>query len=104
MNNNVPTTVTLDEAVARLVNLDSIPQGYTLEDITEGFIAYTQQPLEETENLNEDEIVQLERIASICKLRHELAQILRESIEFEVKCRRASKITQPCALNFTQGL
>lgn len=85
MKNQQPTTVTLDEAVARLINLDYIPEGYTFDQITDGFLGYTQGLLEETEELTEKEIVQLERIAAICELRHELALKLKESIDYEIK-------------------
>ena len=38
MKTSIPSSITVEEAVARLINLDYIPTGFTLDEMTSAFL------------------------------------------------------------------
>jgi hypothetical protein len=86
MNKSNPSSVTVEEAVARMVNMDYIPEGFTLSDMTSGF----QEEAEvEYENARIDcqpkeKLAPLEARMFACKARHTLALTLLERLKHEL--------------------
>lgn len=75
-----PSSITVEEAVARMISLDYIPTGFTSQDMTLAF-------LEDAESAYEDaRSGQRERHAlrgNVCEARHALAQAILAAIEYE---------------------
>lgn len=71
-------TVTLEEAVARMINFDFIPDGYSLLDMTAAFVeeAEVQYENARSDHLSEEVIIRLLSRLYACEARHELAKSL----------------------------
>ena len=101
----IPFSVTVEDAVARMVNMDYIPEGFTLVEMTAAF-------LEEAEVEHHNAIVNLlpaGEIAALqirmdaCKARHLLTQLLLDALNHEIANPEGSMIVlsgdsdiQPC--------
>ena len=94
MNTTLPSSVTIEEAVARMVNLDYIPTGFTLLEMTAAFEEEAETDYENarTDRLPEDQIASFKLHMDSCKARHALAQLLMDSLHYEVKNREGSMI------------
>jgi hypothetical protein len=94
MNKAIPSSITVEEAVARMVNMDYIPTGFTLLDMTAAFQEEAEVEYENAiiDRLHEDIIATLKIRMDSCKARHELAQLLLDSLQYEVKNPEGSMI------------
>lgn len=70
--------VSLENAVARMINLDYIPDGFTLLEMTRAFMHDAKEHYERGQfiGLDSDAIFRLKYRYKACKARHELAEIL----------------------------
>lgn len=86
MNPITIQSVTADEAVARIVNVDYIPEGFTLLEMTAAFLedADTDYENARSDHLPEDQKSLLAIRAHICETRHQLAQQLLAGMELEL--------------------
>lgn len=94
MSKPKPSSVTLEEAVARMVNMDYIPTGFTLLDMTATFLEEAEVA---HENAKIDQLpkVQIEALSlrmESCMARHALARWLLESLQNEIKNPKQSKV------------
>ena len=84
---NDPSTVTVDEAVARMVNMEYIPEGFTLTDMTSAFLEEAEVEYENAriEHLPEDQLAILKNRFETCAARHSLTLLLQKELlrEFE---------------------
>lgn len=87
MDNSVPSSITIEEAIARMVNMDYIPTGFTLQDMTAAFLEEAEVDYENAkiDRLPEQQIVALRLRMDACRARHFLTQMLEESLQHEVK-------------------
>ena len=86
MNNLKPLSITIEEAVARMVNLDYIPTGFTLLDMMAAFqeeaeIEYENAKLD---RLPEVKLVTLKLRVEACMARHKLAKCLLDHLNQEL--------------------
>lgn len=89
-----PSSVTIEEAVARMVNMDYIPEGFTLLEMTDAFkeeaeIAYENGVIDK---LSKVELTRLKLLVSSCITRNALAERLTECLQYEVKHPKISEI------------
>lgn len=72
------THITLEDAVARMINLDYIPEGFTLLEMTNAFLQEAKENYERGQfiGLDSDILFRLKYRYKVCKTRHELAEIL----------------------------
>lgn len=71
-------TITIDEAVGLMINLDYIPTGFTVLDITEAFAN------EAEDNYTQHRIDEFKLTKNICNIRHVLAQTILDRINLEI--------------------
>jgi hypothetical protein len=78
--------VSVDEAVARLINLQDLPPGFSLLEMTSAFLEEAEANLHNAklERPPTVPIHLLERKLTICRLRHELAEKLVDGIRSEL--------------------
>jgi hypothetical protein len=72
------TILSLEAAVARMINLDYIPEGFTLLDMTEAFMKEAKKEYERAQfiGLPSDETFRFKYRYKACRARHELASTL----------------------------
>ncbi len=87
MEKTVPLSLTIEEAVAEIVNMNYIPAGFTLLDMTSAFQEEAEVEYENAliDRLPEDQLAPLKMRMDSCSSRHTLAQQLLESLQYEVK-------------------
>ena len=76
-----PLSLTIEEAVARMVSLDYLPEGFTVQGITSAFLEDAE---EEHENARAGERESQAIRANVCEARHALAQALIAAMECEL--------------------
>jgi hypothetical protein len=81
MNSETRELVTVNEAVARIINVDYIPEGFTLLEMTAAFLEEAEI---DYENAADHEKSQMANRANICESRHQLARQMIDSIELEL--------------------
>jgi len=86
MNKSHPSSITIEEAVARMINFDYIPTGFSLLDMTEAFqeeaeVEYHNAKLD---RLPEGQLDALMCRVEACKARHKQAESLLEHIKQEL--------------------
>ena len=86
MEKSFPSSITVEEAVAEMVNMDYIPAGFTLLSMIEAFQVEAEIEYENAriDRLPEDQIAPLKIRMESCRARHTLAQLLLESLQYEV--------------------
>lgn len=86
MKRVVPSSITVEEAVAEMVNMDYIPAGFTLLDMIAAFQEEAEVEYENarTDRLPEDKLTPLKTRMDSCRARHTLAHLLLESLRYEV--------------------
>ncbi|MFH1218151.1 MAG: hypothetical protein V1706_16780 [Pseudomonadota bacterium] len=86
MNRAVPSSITIEEAVAEMVNMDYIPAGFTLLEMIAAFQEEAEANYEnaQIDRLPEDQITPLKIRMESCRARHTLAHLLMESLQYEV--------------------
>jgi len=89
-----PSSITIEEAVARMVNQDYIPTGCTLPEMTAAFLEEAEVDYENAriDGLPETEIKSLQIRMESCKARHLLTILLLESLQEEIKKEQDSMI------------
>lgn len=89
-----PSSVTIEEAVARMVNMDYIPTGFTLLEMTDAFREEAEVEYENAkiDNLPENKIAPLRVRMESCSARHSLAQQFLESLRHEAKYPEGSMV------------
>lgn len=87
MNTSKPSSITVEEAVARLINLDYIPTGFTLDEMTSAFLeeAEVAHHNARIDRLPESQISVLKNRMDICRARHFLGQQLQDALIQELK-------------------
>jgi hypothetical protein len=87
MNKSKPSSVTVEEAVAKMINLGYIPAKSTLLDMTGAFQAEADVEFDnaEGESLSEGLTVFVKSRMAACKLRHFLAEMLIQCINSELQ-------------------
>ena len=95
MSKSKPVTITVEEAVAAMVNMDYIPDGLSATDMTEAFLDVAEVEYENAriDHLPDDEISRLKDRFDVCSARHSLALILRDELQWEVDHHESSRIT-----------
>tara|TARA_R100001377_G_C3180527_1_gene106469 strand:- start:87 stop:944 length:858 start_codon:yes stop_codon:yes gene_type:complete len=75
--------LTVEQAVARLINFDYIPEGFTLLDMTASFLEDAEGTYESAQNdgLASEELELIACWANSCEARHQLAESLMESLQ-----------------------
>ena len=76
-----PSAITIEEAVARMVSLDYLPEGFTVQDITSAFLGVAEAEHENARTAQRE--TQAIR-AHVCEARHALAQALFAAMECEL--------------------
>ena len=101
MSKSIPSSVTAEEAVARMVNMDYIPEGFTLEEMLS---AFSEEAEVEYENAKIDRLpgTQIESLKvrmKACEARHSLAKILLNALQDEAHNTQESMIvlSQDCS-------
>lgn len=91
-----PTSMTAEEAVARLINLDYAPSGYTVTEMTAAYleIAEVEYNNARVDDRPQDQISCLRIQWEACKARHSLAEALMEAICREIDKPEGSTIVQ----------
>jgi hypothetical protein len=94
MSKSNPSSVTAEEAVARMVNMDYIPEGFTLEDMLS---AFQEEAEAEYDNAKSDrppspKIQALKVRMEACEARRSLAQLLLEALHDEAHSTQESMI------------
>jgi len=87
MTKAVPSSITIEDAVARMVNMDYIPAGFTLTEMTAAFQEEAEVEYEKArlKRLPEEQIAPLKIRMVACCSRHALTHLLLESLQCEVK-------------------
>lgn len=86
MTNTRPSSITVEEAVARMVNMDYIPEGFTLSEMTAAFQEEAEVEYENARRNHEsaEQLVRKKIRLEACKARHSLTELLLESIKHEL--------------------
>lgn len=86
MSTSMPLTVTVEDAVARMVNMDYIPDGFSLIEMTAAFLeeAEVEHYNAKINHLPADQIAALQIRMDACKARHSLTQLLLDAIRNEI--------------------
>lgn len=74
----LPTTLTIEEAVALMIGLDYIPTGFTVLDMTSAFLEESEADLETNRNSDAGQ-----RRHEVCLARHQLASTLLDALTYE---------------------
>jgi hypothetical protein len=87
MSKSIPSSVTAEEAVARMVNMDYIPEGFTLEEMLSAFSeeAEVEYDNAKIDRLPSERIEALKVRMEACKARWSLAQILLKALLNEAR-------------------
>lgn len=82
-----PQSVTADQAVARLLNVDYIPDGFSLLEMTSAFLTEAEVDYEDAglDHVARNAKTLLALRANICEARHQLAQQLLQSLQLELE-------------------
>lgn len=90
-----PPPITIDEAIARMINMDYIPEGFTLEEMLRAFREEAEAEYEKglSERLPDKQIELLELRLDACTSRYKLYVSLKEDLENEVNNPEQSDIT-----------
>jgi hypothetical protein len=94
MNGTKPSSVTLEEAVARMVNMDYIPAGFSPLDMTAAFQEESEVEYENAklDRLPEEQLNNLKVRMEACSVRHSLAELMLESLKREINNPDGSRI------------
>lgn len=97
MSKPIPSSVTAEEAVARMVNMDYIPEGFTLEDMLS---AFREEAEVEHENAQIDrlpgaQIDSLKIHLEACEARRSLAMLLLEDLRKEASIQDSAIVLSP---------
>jgi len=97
MSKSTPSSVTAEEAVARMVNMDYIPEGFTLEDMLS---AFREEAEVEHENAQIDclpgaQIESLKVRLDACEARRSLAILLLEDLRKEASIQDSAIVLSP---------
>nr|WP_321464596.1 hypothetical protein [uncultured Desulfobulbus sp.] len=94
MRREGPSTITVEEAVSEMVNMDYIPAGFTLLDMLAAFReeAEVEHHNGQIDRLPEEQIKVMEIRIHACQERYALAEHLLESLQNEVEHRDGSMI------------
>jgi hypothetical protein len=94
MSKSNPSSVTAEEAVARMVNMDYIPEGFTLEDMLSAFQeeAEVEYDNAKIDRLPGPQIEVLKVRMEACEARRSLAQLLLEALLDEARNTNESMI------------
>lgn len=94
MERTIPLTLTIEEAVAEMVNMDYIPAGFTLLEMIWAFQNEAEVDYENAciDGLPEDQLAPLKMRLDSCNARLTLAELLLESLQYEVKNPKNSMI------------
>lgn len=96
--------VTLDEAVSLLVNLDYVPEPFTVREMTGAFLSEAEADLENARGLGDAHSGHIELLRSryqACKSRHALVEALYESLALAIRTGaipRASQTATPAGV------
>lgn len=87
MRKQAPLLVTVDEAVARILNVDYVPEGFSLLEMTAAFLEDAEIDCENAriDRLPDDQKSFLAIRANVCEARHQLAQQLLSGLELELE-------------------
>lgn len=88
MNKSIPSSLTIEEAVALIINLDYIPTGFSLLDMTGAFLEdaeFNYVSANSDNGFTSAQLDSLEFCLNVCKERHALAQSLIKQLEYEIK-------------------
>ena len=88
MNKSIPSSLTIEEAVALIINLDYIPTGFSLLDMTGAFLEVAEVNYQNACNDDGFTTAQIDSLRicfDVCKERHGFAQALIKQIEYEIK-------------------
>lgn len=91
-----PSSLTVEEAVARMINMDYIPSGFTLLQMTAAFQEEAEVELENAQrgHVSDDPIEALQLRLDACAARHTLAHSLLDRLRFEIANPQGSMIVQ----------
>lgn len=94
MKKAVPSSITVEEAVAEMINMDYIPAGLTLLEMMAAFQEEAEVDYENAriDRLPEDQVASLKFRMDSCQARSELAQHLLKSLQYEVNNQEGSMI------------
>jgi hypothetical protein len=94
MSKVLPSSITIEEAVARMVNMDYIPAGFTLLEMIAAFQEEAEVDYYNAQigRLPEVQMKKLKIRMDCCQSRHTLTQLLLESLQHEVKNPKGSMI------------
>jgi hypothetical protein len=84
---SIPSSITVEEAVARLINLDYIPTGFTLDEMTSAFLEEAEVEYHNA-CLDRSAAGQLDALkdrVDVCRARHYLGQKLHDALIQELK-------------------
>lgn len=86
MNMSKPSSMTAEEAVARLINLDYTPSGFTITEMTAAYLEMAEVEYDNAraEHRPRDQISGLKIQLEACQARHSLAESLMEAICHEI--------------------
>lgn len=86
MLENSISTITLDEAVALLVNLDYIPEGFDSIGMTSAYLEIAEIDYENAvvERVPSEKLEQLKARLDACRNRHQLASAIIEALNYEI--------------------
>jgi hypothetical protein len=87
MDKLTPESITIDEALALMVNMDYIPDGLTVLDMTSAFLEEAEVEYENAviDRLPKEQLSIYKTRLEICTLRHELAETVLDALKLEVK-------------------
>ena len=104
MSKRILASVTADEAIARIVNIDYIPEGFSLLEMTAAFLEDAEIDYENArmDHLPDDQKSELAIRANVCENRHLLAQQLLEALALELARPKNSIIVIPCKSSTVQ--
>lgn len=94
MKKVTPPSVTIEEAVSRMVNMDYIPPGLTLLEMTGAFLEEAEVEYENAkiDRMSEGRIAHFKSRMDSCSARHELVQRLLDSLQHEINNPKGSII------------
>jgi hypothetical protein len=95
MTTSTPSSITIDEALARIINMDYIPKGFTLKEMLLAFQEEAEIEYENSrlEGLPQEQMAALELRRDACKARYELYVSLKKDLENEVDNPEQSEIS-----------
>lgn len=86
MDRAIPESITIDEALALMVNMDYIPAGLTVLDMTSAFLEEAEVEYENAkiDRLSEEQVSIFKVRFDVCTLRHELAENIQDALKQEI--------------------